>query len=233
MLPTSDADLTDEELDELEQFLFSESGLEAPMSLGEIDGLLTAVVIGPVFPPPSQWLPLVWGDEEGPDFASQEQAQRIIGLLMQHMNSLSRQLQQDPDAFEPMLLVDLDENKQPITIADFWCQGFMAGMNLSPDVWQDVDEILLLIDMFASEPGDAEIDDELETNQTYWMDKLGPAVAAIYKHFLATRSASRPDTISRPVARPSPTMGSEPKVGRNEICPCGSGKKYKKCCGLH
>jgi uncharacterized protein YecA (UPF0149 family) len=21
------------------------------------------------------------------------------------------------------------------------------------------------------------------------------------------------------------------KVGRNELCPCGSGKKYKKCCG--
>jgi len=23
------------------------------------------------------------------------------------------------------------------------------------------------------------------------------------------------------------------KVGRNDPCPCGSGKKYKKCCGLH
>ncbi|MCL2318567.1 MAG: SEC-C metal-binding domain-containing protein, partial [Treponema sp.] len=24
---------------------------------------------------------------------------------------------------------------------------------------------------------------------------------------------------------------SAPKVGRNDPCPCGSGKKYKKCCG--
>jgi len=23
---------------------------------------------------------------------------------------------------------------------------------------------------------------------------------------------------------------SEPKIGRNERCPCGSGRKYKKCC---
>jgi uncharacterized protein YecA (UPF0149 family) len=23
-----------------------------------------------------------------------------------------------------------------------------------------------------------------------------------------------------------------PKVGRNDTCPCGSGKKYKKCCGV-
>ena len=28
-----------------------------------------------------------------------------------------------------------------------------------------------------------------------------------------------------------PTMRQQPKVGRNEPCPCGSGKKYKKCCG--
>jgi uncharacterized protein YecA (UPF0149 family) len=25
--------------------------------------------------------------------------------------------------------------------------------------------------------------------------------------------------------------GATPKVGRNEPCPCGSGRKYKKCCG--
>jgi len=26
---------------------------------------------------------------------------------------------------------------------------------------------------------------------------------------------------------------SQPKIGRNDPCPCGSGKKYKKCCGLN
>ena len=25
----------------------------------------------------------------------------------------------------------------------------------------------------------------------------------------------------------------QPKVGRNDPCPCGSGKKYKKCCGVN
>ena len=29
----------------------------------------------------------------------------------------------------------------------------------------------------------------------------------------------------------TPTVREEPKVGRNDPCPCGSGKKYKKCCG--
>jgi hypothetical protein len=31
---------------------------------------------------------------------------------------------------------------------------------------------------------------------------------------------------------PEPYRRTEPKVGRNEPCPCGSGKKYKRCCGL-
>ena len=28
-----------------------------------------------------------------------------------------------------------------------------------------------------------------------------------------------------------PVVNQEPRVGRNEPCPCGSGKKYKQCCG--
>ena len=28
-----------------------------------------------------------------------------------------------------------------------------------------------------------------------------------------------------------PVVRDKPKVGRNDPCPCGSGKKFKKCCG--
>jgi len=28
----------------------------------------------------------------------------------------------------------------------------------------------------------------------------------------------------------TPIIKQEPNTGRNELCPCGSGKKYKKCC---
>ena len=65
-----------------------------------------------------------------------------------------------------------------------------------------------------------------------------PPVAAAYRHFADARREGAhalydealedediddyyPDTYIRP----------EPKVGRNEPCPCGSGKKFKKCCG--
>lgn len=46
MLPTSKTDLTEDEFDELEQFLNHDSGLVTPMSISEIDGLLTAEING-------------------------------------------------------------------------------------------------------------------------------------------------------------------------------------------
>ncbi len=33
------------------------------------------------------------------------------------------------------------------------------------------------------------------------------------------------------MVKPKPVVRDQPKVGRNEPCPCQSGKKYKKCCG--
>lgn len=38
--------------------------------------------------------------------------------------------------------------------------------------------------------------------------------------------AGMPEMKARPVR-------VEDKIGRNDPCPCGSGKKYKKCCGIH
>lgn len=35
----------------------------------------------------------------------------------------------------------------------------------------------------------------------------------------------------RPGQRLGPVVREAPKVGRNDPCPCGSGKKYKRCCG--
>ena len=39
------------------------------------------------------------------------------------------------------------------------------------------------------------------------------------------------DTIEAPTDEPKQPVVKETKVGRNDLCPCGSGKKYKNCCG--
>jgi len=35
--------------------------------------------------------------------------------------------------------------------------------------------------------------------------------------------------VERILSKPAPAK-APPRVGRNDYCPCGSGKKYKKCC---
>ncbi|MCI8310314.1 MAG: hypothetical protein HFJ45_09215 [Clostridia bacterium] len=40
-----------------------------------------------------------------------------------------------------------------------------------------------------------------------------------------------PQANSASDSKPQPIVNNEPKVGRNDLCPCGSGKKYKNCCG--
>ncbi len=54
--------------------------------------------------------------------------------------------------------------------------------------------------------------------QVFDSEELLPqSITNIYRFWLAQRGV---ETIHR----------AQPKVGRNEPCPCGSGKKYKKCC---
>ncbi|MDB3958414.1 SEC-C metal-binding domain-containing protein, partial [Opitutales bacterium] len=56
--------------------------------------------------------------------------------------------------------------------------------------------------------------------------------AAGFDRFSAPSASAPPP--SAPSAPPvaTPVVRDAPKVGRNDPCPCGSGKKYKKCCGI-
>ena len=52
-----------------------------------------------------------------------------------------------------------------------------------------------------------------------WIDLLLPMLRELDTFF-------RADAL-----RPREPYRAPPKVGRNDPCPCGSGKKFKKCCG--
>jgi len=53
-----------------------------------------------------------------------------------------------------------------------------------------------------------------------------------FQHAQATElGASEADAAEQQPVRAAPFVRDDRKVGRNEPCPCGSGKKYKQCCG--
>jgi uncharacterized protein len=131
--------LSDEELEELDQFLMSEAVSDEAMVLDTLDGYLTAIVIGPATILPSQWLPGIWGESEddAPEYESMEQAQRILELVMRHMNGIIWTLQYDADAFDPLLnTMASGEDPREYLDGETWAYGFMQGIDLCRQEWQ-------------------------------------------------------------------------------------------------
>jgi hypothetical protein len=50
-------------------------------------------------------------------------------------------------------------------------------------------------------------------------------------YFSSRRKVASDDSFIWREPSAQPYIREAPKVGRNDPCPCGSGKKYKKCCG--
>ena len=230
------APLLDEELDELEHFLLSDAVSDEAMSLDMLDGFLTALVVGPINMSMNDWLHRVWGGRENPpQFETMDQAQRIIGFIMRHMNGIIWSLQHDPDTFAPMLNTRrvIDDPREYID-GEMWSYGFMEGVELCRKDWQPLfddpavygtlrpiyllgaDQVTPAEEALTKTPAQRE-----ELSQ-----QITAGVAKIYRYWLPLRKAIYERTVAETYQR------QHPKVGRNDPCPCGSGKKFKKCCGL-
>lgn len=137
-----DEPLTEAELDELESFLASDSVPPDCMDLEMLDGYLTAVVSGPEQIQPSEWLPQMWsegGKSATPAYVDNDQAQRIMALVLRHMVGIQRTLAESPTRFRPLLYMPDDEARNSDRAppeATAWCEGYMSGVKLRDAEWQ-------------------------------------------------------------------------------------------------
>ncbi len=104
---------------------------EGVSDVSELDGLLTAVVSGPVMVPSSVWLQTVWGDFE-PEWQSKKEFEKILSLMTRYMNVIAVSLLEDPEEFEPLYQESIVEGKAH-TIVDEWCHGYMRGVALAAE----------------------------------------------------------------------------------------------------
>lgn len=195
------------------------------MLLSQLDGFLTGIVVSPDPVPPSIWLNIVWGSDAGgvPSFADMGAFHNFVDLVMRHYNEIVRSLDL-PGDYAP--LYDVDPNSDE-TLWEMWVEGFSQALTLKPAGWKrlarsgDPDCVAVLSGLSAlaainearSRLGDAEVD--------RW-DREAPD---LIPQWVETLHAWR---LEQDVGM---SGKSRTKVGRNEPCPCGSGRKYKKCCG--
>jgi uncharacterized protein len=235
--PSQDRPLTDAEIETLETVLEAIDPDDS-MAVEELDGFLAALACCPEPVPREEWLPMVLG--------CSPRAQRALGgegddavllrLIERHRASVASMLYEG-EGFSPVLAYDEDG----VAWGNAWAIGFARGMALRPDAWAALDDDEALAD--ALEPvmrlvadarqgvddaaaGDDDFDADWEPipddERESVIHEMFDGVQDVYDHFRDARErALAPATVRRD--------GS--KVGRNDPCPCGSGRKYKQCHG--
>jgi uncharacterized protein len=223
--------LTDAELDRLADVL--KRFYKRAMNLEMIDGFFAALICGPEIVLPSEYLPEIWGDEmvDEPKFETTQILQEFLSLIMRHWNAISHTLQSG-DVFLPLLLDD----ENGVARANDWANGFMRGMDMRRDSWSSLmdDEehggsLIPILALAHEHHPDPEMRPYKEPISAEMRERLilgaAAGVMAIYDYFEAERIFG-----ARGSGAASKFRRDAPKVGRNEPCPCGSGKKFKHCC---
>lgn len=224
------------EIQELSQFLSSPTVSKNCMTLEEADGFFCALSVVATATDPEGWLPVVWGGQS-PLFDSEEQWKHILDMLLRHWIAVTHLIGKPPregrDFYAPILFLPAGNVSDSALDTDFgkpWARGFHKGVAFHMKLWERCLNEDVLVRLFAPvivlEQG--KNPDKPEIVVDFGMRKnlagLLPSVAYEFHLFWESQRPGHPDVngdeaISRKLA------------GRNDPCPCGSGKKYKKCCG--
>jgi uncharacterized protein len=225
--------LTDAEFDRLSGVL-GRFDNKRPMNLEQLDGFFAALICGPVIVPPSEYLPMILGDDMVLEdtFDGQTVLQDFLSLIMRHWNVIVDTLQSD-EVYLPFLLQD----ENGIAHANDWANGFLRGMELHKAEWAALlnDEehggwLVPILALAHEHDTDPEVRPYEEPITAEARENLIVGAAAgvigIYHHFEAQRLLE-----TKLYGNTTTFRRTLPKIGRNDPCPCGSGRKFKQCCG--
>jgi uncharacterized protein len=225
--------LSDAELDRLSGVL-ERFGDKRAMNLEQLDGFLAALVCGPDDVPQGEYLREVWGGDivNEDAFAAQPLLQDFVSLVTRHRDTIAHTLKSG-DVFTPLLLAD----ESGVYRANDWATGFVRGMELRKGEWAsllDDDEhggsLVPILALAHEHDPDPEMRPYKEPMSAERREQLivgaSAGVMRIYDYFEAHRLIA-----GHAIGDSTTYHRIAPKVGRNEPCPCGSGKKFKHCCG--
>jgi uncharacterized protein len=210
------------------------------MLLPEFDGFCAGLLVCPEMVSPSEWLALVWGQDTPPEFDSTEHMQSVLDLIMGHYNRVAGLLT-PPAYFGPVI----DEVQATGEVMwEFWMEGFTTAMALRPDAWKKITRSddthamtalmgIMGLSRFARERSRCSKSEQAERDD----DAVDLIIDSVLELNRFTKGLP-PEALFEGMPWETPNPANTPfaphtntKVGRNEPCPCGSGKKYKKCCG--
>jgi uncharacterized protein len=181
---------SEQDFDELSAWLMRRG--KGIFDIVELEGFLTAIVIGPNAIPPTVWLPKVWGGTE-PKFKDLAETNRFVALVMSYHNEIVGDFEHSPQTFEPTFY-ESDVDGERVVIVDEWCAGFLKGMRLDAPGWKSIKrerpDLLKPLTLFGSPAGWRELEAGGEsTMHATWSPRVAPAVREIYGYWVPYRTA--------------------------------------------
>lgn len=214
------------------------------MRYQEVAGFLFAVASIPEVISPSEWLPVIFNGQE-PDFADDQQAAAVLDALMALLNRTVDEVNEDRPSF-PLRCEPLPEamaNFAPDASLALWAQGFADGFDWVSESWPEelpeevsdhLDTVFMVLTFFASRELAASYLDDMGPDagslEEMAEEMLGLLPEAMHDYVALAESYALTDDEAAEQGEVQTPVRVE-KIGRNDPCPCGSGMKYKKCCG--
>jgi len=190
-----------------------------------LDGIYAAVICSPVMVRPTDLFKLPWkstgaSPKEGPDYANEEDAKRGLTALQDFYNTICDGI--NKLTYIPALPGHEEEGGEIQVFPMTWLIGvFMGAAYLEENYGEN--SYTRKISKLAKNGLESLKEDEGLSPEAA-MDLMSPVMEAlIVTHHKEKGQRRSLDPIEQVVRE-------DTKVGRNDPCPCGSGKKYKKCC---
>jgi uncharacterized protein len=218
--------LSDEERDELEALIelnYPDGTLGGAATC--LHGFFTSVISGPQIKP-TEWLDAVFGDSFVRKWKNRNHLHRAIDLIMRFNNEVASDLMTGKFG---VLLEQRGEPPDDEEFGELWCRGYTVGMSLRAEEWVPAIESDAIMPYLTpiigmAKPEQIGLDEYLGDKKRYseTLDLLPKCSLAIYKWWRErfAAGANFAGTVRR----------TTPKISPNAPCPCGSGKKYKRCC---
>ena len=242
----SNKPLTDDELAAYADLLHDVSvRADLPLSLEGVDGFATALLVAPRLIAPDEYFPVLFGEPGLAVFQSAAELELFLDCFNRRWNEIQRALAApvenlaDPKALAPLimdwegLLSELPKaeaaevSKDMPAYGQLWAAGFLIVVEHWEDDWslpedsKDETFVDACLDPFYAliTPEADWTPEERKLNRD---EHVASAIWGAYdlREFWLDRGYV-----------PHAPIRKDPEPGRNDPCPCGSGKKYKKCCG--
>ncbi|MDD5297402.1 MAG: UPF0149 family protein [Rhodocyclaceae bacterium] len=222
--------LTAADLDRLEELLDSGAFGEQRLLLDEMQAVLCAVAAAPEPVSPDVWIPAVLG--ESPAWESPAQEAEVLDLVFRLHGDIAGALAAGQDVAP--LLYPVEEDSEELDFAA-WADAYLMGTELGETDWFDAageheEDLYDLLQPLFLLSGTLEAQTREQGGR--WLSPAEEARAMAQAREQLPELPQRLHSFWRILAQPVQTLRRDaPKVGRNDPCPCGSGRKYKHCCG--